>query len=50
MLAKPLKSREENRVTKTMEVRTTPGGTTWTKRTQTAQREALIPTQLNRRA
>ena len=34
MLAKPIKSREENRVTKTMAVRTTPGGTAWTKRTQ----------------
>ena len=34
MLAKPIKSREENRVTKTMEVRTTPGETAWTKRTQ----------------
>lgn len=40
MLAKPIESREENRVTKTMEVRTTPGGTAWTKRTQGSEQAA----------
>ena len=40
MLAKPIDSREENRVTKTMAVRTTPGGTAWTKRTQGSEQAA----------
>ena len=40
MSAKPLKSREESRVTKTMEVRTTPGGTAWAKRTQGSEQAA----------
>ena len=40
MSAEPLESREESRVTKTMEVRTTPGGTAWTKRTQGSEQAA----------